>query len=56
MILFPHTAGQTNRGAEMSWAILAEIERFSRGEPLQHEIPFAKFNLMTRERQSQIYP
>jgi phosphoglycerate dehydrogenase-like enzyme len=53
--LFPHTAGQTNRGVEMSLAILDEIERFRKSEPLQFEIPFEKFRLMTRERQFQIY-
>lgn len=55
VILFPHSAGNTNRGIEMSWAILGEIERFGKGEPLQFEIPFEKFRLMTRERQFQIY-
>ncbi len=50
VILFPHTAGNTDRGVEMTYAMLEEIERFSKGEPLQYEIPFEKYNLMTRER------
>jgi phosphoglycerate dehydrogenase-like enzyme len=53
--LFPHSAGQTNRGVEMSRAVLEEIERFRKGESLQLEISFEKFNLMTRERQFHIY-
>jgi phosphoglycerate dehydrogenase-like enzyme len=54
-ILFPHSAGYTDRGVEMTLAILGEIERFSQGESLQYEIPFEKFNLMTREREFKIY-
>ena len=54
-ILFPHSAGLSDRGVEMTLAILGEIERFAKGEPLQHEIPLKQFNLMTREREFKIY-
>ena len=55
VITFPHTAGNTERGVEMTYAILEEIERFARGEALQYEIPFDQFKLMTREREFKIY-
>jgi phosphoglycerate dehydrogenase-like enzyme len=45
--LFPHCAGSTDRGIEMTWAMIAEIERFIKSEPLQFEIPFEKYRLMT---------
>ena len=47
-ILLPHIAGITAR-EEMSYAMVEEIRRFSRGEDLQFEIPFASFQLMTKE-------
>lgn len=47
-ILLPHVAGITAR-EEMSYAMAEEIRRFANGEPLQFEIPFASFQLMTRE-------
>jgi phosphoglycerate dehydrogenase-like enzyme len=47
-ILLPHVAGITAR-EEMSYAMAAEIRRFSQGEPLQHEISYARFQLMTKE-------
>lgn len=49
-LLFPHSAGFTNRGDEMTEAMIAEIERFMRGDSLQFEIPLEKYLLMTRER------
>ncbi len=49
-LLFPHCAGSTDRSDEISGAMIAEIGRFFRGEPLQFEIPFEKYLLMTRER------
>jgi phosphoglycerate dehydrogenase-like enzyme len=55
VLLFPHSAGLTDRGVEMTLAIVDEIERFAKGEALQHEIPFEKFKLMTREREFKIY-
>jgi phosphoglycerate dehydrogenase-like enzyme len=55
VLLFPHSAGLTDRGAEMTFAILEEIERFAKCEALQHEIPYEKFRLMTREREFKIY-
>jgi phosphoglycerate dehydrogenase-like enzyme len=48
VILLPHVAGITAR-EEMAYAMLEEIERYSNGEPLQYEIPFEKFALMTKE-------
>jgi phosphoglycerate dehydrogenase-like enzyme len=48
VILLPHVAGITAR-EEMSYAMLAEIRRFSQGEPLRHEISFEKYQLMTKE-------
>jgi phosphoglycerate dehydrogenase-like enzyme len=48
VILLPHVAGITAR-EQMSYAMLEEIERFSRNEPLQYEIPFERFKLMTKE-------
>jgi phosphoglycerate dehydrogenase-like enzyme len=48
VILLPHVAGITAR-EQMSIAMIEEIQRFSRGEPLQYEIPYKKFNFMTKE-------
>ncbi len=45
VLLFPHSAGATNRGCEMTEAMIAEIGRFMRGEPLQFEIPLEKISL-----------
>jgi phosphoglycerate dehydrogenase-like enzyme len=47
-ILLPHVAGITAR-EEMSSAMLDEIRRFSLGGPLQHEISYERFQLMTKE-------
>jgi phosphoglycerate dehydrogenase-like enzyme len=47
-ILLPHVAGITAR-EEMSYAMVEEIRRFSRGEDLQYEIPLTSFQLMTKE-------
>lgn len=46
--LLPHIAGITAR-EQMSIAMIEEIQRFSLGEPLKHEIPFEKYQLMTKE-------
>ena len=48
VILLPHVAGIPAR-EQMSYAMIEEIGRFSREEPLQYEIPFEKFQLMTKE-------
>lgn len=48
VILLPHVAGITAR-QQMTYAMLEEIERYKKGEPLQYEIPFEKFELMTKE-------
>jgi phosphoglycerate dehydrogenase-like enzyme len=48
IIMMPHVAGITAR-EQMSYAMIEEIGRFSRGEPLQFEITYQKFNLMTKE-------
>ncbi|MCT9098035.1 hydroxyacid dehydrogenase [Haloarchaeobius sp. HME9146] len=43
----PHIAGSPTRH-RMAEAMVAEVERFSRGEPLQHSISRAKFQTMTK--------
>ncbi len=48
VLLLPHVAGITAR-EEMSWAMLAEMQRFIQGQALEYEIPFEKFTRMTRE-------
>jgi phosphoglycerate dehydrogenase-like enzyme len=48
VILLPHVAGITAR-EQMSYAMIEEISRYSMGKPLQYEIPFEKFKLMTKE-------
>jgi phosphoglycerate dehydrogenase-like enzyme len=48
VILLPHIAGISAR-EQMSYAMIDEIERYSKGEPLQYEIPYEKFKLMTKE-------
>ena len=48
VILLPHIAGIPAR-EQMSYAMIDEIERYSKGEPLQYEIPYEKFKLMTKE-------
>ncbi len=45
----PHMAGATAR-EQMTFGMIEEIERFSRGEPLRYEVPYRAFTLMTRER------
>jgi phosphoglycerate dehydrogenase-like enzyme len=52
---FPHSAGTTARGIEMTYAMLDEIARFARGEPLQYEISLEKCRLMTQQRDFDIY-
>ncbi len=47
VILMPHSA--TAIRAKMSYAMLEEIERFSKEEPLQYKIPYEQFKLMTTE-------
>jgi phosphoglycerate dehydrogenase-like enzyme len=46
-ILMPHMAYSGGR-RELTWAMIGEIGRFIRGEPLEYEIPFEKYRLMTR--------
>jgi phosphoglycerate dehydrogenase-like enzyme len=48
VILLPHVAGIPAREI-MSYAMLEEIQRYSKGEPLRYEIPAEKFRLMTKE-------
>jgi phosphoglycerate dehydrogenase-like enzyme len=48
VILQPHVAGIPAR-EQMSYAMIEEIGRFSKGEPLQFRIPYEKFILMTKE-------
>jgi phosphoglycerate dehydrogenase-like enzyme len=48
VILLPHVAGISVR-EQMSYAMIEEIERYSKGEPLLNEIPFGRFRLMTKE-------
>ena len=47
-ILVPHMAGGPVKH-RMTEAMIAEIERFGRDEPLEHEIPEAQYELMTRD-------
>lgn len=47
VILMPHVATVVRE--RMTYAMLAEIERYSKGEPLQHEISYEQFKLMTKE-------
>jgi phosphoglycerate dehydrogenase-like enzyme len=54
-LIFPHSVGTTDRGIEMTTAMLAEIERFTRGEALQYEISLEKSRLMTQQRDFDIY-
>jgi phosphoglycerate dehydrogenase-like enzyme len=48
--LMPHVVGSSAR-EDMTFGVIEEIGRFLRGEPLQYEIPYEKFRLMTKERQ-----
>jgi phosphoglycerate dehydrogenase-like enzyme len=48
VILMPHVAGQPV-GARMTEAMIEEIGRFLNGQPLQHEIPYRRYLLMTKE-------
>lgn len=47
VILMPHMAGVTAR-ERMTYAVIEEIKRFMTNEPLQHEITYEKYKLMTR--------
>ena len=49
VILMPHVAGATAR-EQMTFAIIEEIRRYINGEPLEYEIPYKKYKLMTKER------
>ncbi len=48
VILMPHAAGASN-GTKSTNAIIDDIERFVQGLPLQLEISFERYKLMTRE-------
>ncbi|RBI60491.1 hydroxyacid dehydrogenase [halophilic archaeon] len=45
-ILFPHVAGAPSR-SRLAETVVSEIERFVEDEPLRHEIPRERFELMT---------
>ena len=47
VILIPHMGGVVAR-EQMTYAIIAEIERFIANKPLKYEIPFEKYKIMTR--------
>lgn len=47
VILIPHMAGKPSR-ENLTYGMIEEIGRFIRHEPLQYEIPYEKFLLMTR--------
>lgn len=47
--LMPHVAGTTAR-EQMTFGIINEIRRYINGEPLEYEIPYSKYKLMTREK------
>lgn len=46
-ILIPHMAGKPSR-ENLTYGMIDEISRFCKNEPLQYEIPYEKFRLMTR--------
>jgi phosphoglycerate dehydrogenase-like enzyme len=46
--LMPHLAGITSR-AEMTFTMIEEVGRFIEGQPLQYEIPYNRYLLMTKE-------
>lgn len=46
-ILIPHMAGKPSR-ENLTYGMIDEIARFCKNEPLQYEIPYGKFRLMTR--------
>ncbi len=50
VILMPHMAGSPAREV-MTYTIIDEVGRYLKEEPLQHEISFEKFKLMTKEHQ-----
>lgn len=47
VILIPHMAGKPSR-ENLTYGVIEEIGRFIRNEPLQYEISYEKFKLMTR--------
>ena len=47
VILMPHMAASTAKSS-MTYAIIDEIERYINGFPLEHEISFERYKLMTR--------
>ena len=48
VIIMPHSAGAAARN-NRSNAVLEDIEGFAQGKPLEMEIPFYRFKLMTKE-------
>ena len=47
VILVPHMAASTAKSS-MAYEIIDEIERYINGLPLEHEISFERYKLMTR--------
>ncbi|QLG29939.1 hydroxyacid dehydrogenase (plasmid) [Halorarum halophilum] len=47
VVLTPHMAGSAIRHP-LTAAMINEVERFARDDPLQHRIPYEQFELMTR--------
>lgn len=48
VVLLPHMAGLPSRD-RMTFAMIEEVGRFLEGQPLQHEIPYERYLLMTKE-------
>jgi len=48
VILMPHMAGFPAK-ENMTFAMIDEIARFARKEPLHYQIPFETYSRMTRE-------
>jgi len=47
-ILGPHVAGSPSR-TRLADAVVAEVERFAAGDPLEHAVPRERYELMTKD-------
>ncbi|WP_276256037.1 hydroxyacid dehydrogenase [Halomontanus rarus] len=48
VVLGPHVAGNPCR-RHLADAVVTEVERFDRGDPLQHTVPRERYEMMTRD-------
>lgn len=53
VILFPHVAGAPVK-EQMTYTVIEEIKRLIQNIPLEHEITFERYKMMTREKEQQI--